>query len=166
MGLSDFRRKEKILMKHLFTYQVITGGPNESVLDALLDVYQQLFEDAKLDFFIDRIQTKKDLVITLSYDRDTLIGFKLGYQYNEDTLYSWVGGVLPEYRKQGIAQKLLELQHQMAKEKGYKKVRTKSMNRFKPMIILNLKNGFDIVKVYTNDSGQTKIIFEKSLLDY
>jgi hypothetical protein len=37
------------------------------------------------------------------------------------------------------------------------------MNRFKPMMILNLKNGFDIVQVYTNDSGQTKVVFEKTL---
>jgi predicted GNAT superfamily acetyltransferase len=154
------------LIKHLFTYQVILGIPNQNVLDVLLDVYQQLFEDAKLDFFVDRIQTKEDLIIVLSYNEKKLIGFKLGYRYGENTLYSWVGGVLPSYRKQGIAQKLLELQHQTAKEKGYKKVRTKSMNRFKPMMALNLKNGFDIVKVYTNDSGQTKIIFEKPLLDH
>ena len=50
------------------------------------------------------------------------------------------------------------------KEKGYQRIRTKSMNRFKPMMILNLKNGFDIVQVYTNDSGQTKIVFEKDLI--
>ena len=57
----------------------------------------------------------------------------------------------------------MELQHEVAKKKGYEKVRTKSMNRFKSMIILNLKNGFDIQQVYTNDSDQTKIIFEKEL---
>ena len=37
------------------------------------------------------------------------------------------------------------------------------MNRFKPMMILNLKNGFSITKVYTNTKGQTKIVFEKQL---
>jgi hypothetical protein len=37
------------------------------------------------------------------------------------------------------------------------------MNHFKGMLILNLKNGFDIKQVYTNDSGQTKIIFEKEI---
>ena len=31
------------------------------------------------------------------------------------------------------------------------------------MMILNLKNNFDIKQVYTNDSGQTKIIFEKNI---
>ena len=37
------------------------------------------------------------------------------------------------------------------------------MNQYKPMLILNIKNGFDIVQIYTNDSGQTKIVFEKEL---
>ena len=37
------------------------------------------------------------------------------------------------------------------------------MNQYKPMMILNLKRGFDIVDIYTNTKGQTKIIFEKEL---
>lgn len=150
-------------MDHQYTYQTIEGIPSQEVLTELLDLYSALFEDAKLDFFKERIQTKEDLVIILCYDAKIPIGFKLGYRYNEDTFYSWVGGVLPQYRQKGIAKKLMQLQHDCASKKGYGKVRTKSMNRFKPMMCLNLKSGFDIVKVYTNDSQQTKIIFEKKL---
>lgn len=146
-----------------YTYQTLEGIPSQEVLTELLGLYNTLFEDAKLDFFKERIQTKEYLVIILCYDAKIPIGFKLGYRYNEDTFYSWVGGVLPEYRQKGIAKKLMQLQHDCASKKGYEKVRTKSMNRFKPMMCLNLKSGFDIVKVYTNDSQQTKIIFEKKL---
>lgn len=152
------------MAKNKYSYKIIQGVPEQPILDALLYIYDRLFEDAKLNFFIDRIQTKEDLIIVLCQIKNDLIGFKLGYRYDDQTLYSWVGGVLASYRKQGIAQKLMELQHSTAKDKGYQKIRTKSMNRFKPMIILNLKNGFDIVSVYTNDSHQTKIIFEKLLL--
>ena len=147
-----------------FTYQTIQGIPEPTVIQQLLRVYDQLFKDAKLDFFVDRLHSKQDLITNLCYDGAELIAFKLGYLYDEKTLYSWVGGVLSTYRKKGIAQKLMELQHAEAKEKGYEKVRTKSMNHFKPMIILNLKNGFDIKQVYTNDLNQTKIIFEKELI--
>lgn len=149
--------------KNSFTYQTIEGIPHQKIFDELLHLYNELFEDARLKFFKERIYTKKDIVIVLCYDSDLLIGFKLGYRYDESTLYSWVGGVLNQYRKQGIGKALLQMQHNLASKKGYKKVRTKSMNRFKSMMILNLKNGFDIVKVYTNDSQQTKIIFEKKL---
>lgn len=147
-----------------YTYQTIEGIPEPTVIQQLLRVYDQLFDDAKLDFFVDRIHSKQDLITNLCYEGAELIGFKLGYQYDEKTLYSWVGGVLAGHRKKGVAQKMMKFQHAKAREKGYIKVRTKSMNRFKPMIILNLKNGFDIRQVYTNDSGQTKIIFEKNLI--
>ena len=100
----------------------------------------------------------------LCYQQKQLLGFKIGYRYNDITFYSWVGGVLPENRGNGIAKQLAQLQEQRVKEKGYQTLRTKSMNRFKPMMILNLKNGFDITNIYTNDVGQTKIVFEKLLI--
>tara|TARA_R110002073_G_scaffold108336_9_gene243648 strand:+ start:79921 stop:80394 length:474 start_codon:yes stop_codon:yes gene_type:complete len=152
--------------KSSFTYRFIEGIPDSSILNQTLDLYDILFDDARLDFFKQRIHEKQDVILVLCFDGKTLVGFKVGYRYDENTLYSWVGGVMSEYRNNGIANRLIKIQQDWAKEKGYKRVRTKSMNRFKPMMVLNLKNGFDIVKVYTNDSQQTKIIFEKDLSDY
>ncbi len=142
---------------------IVEGIPKDTILKELLHLYETIFDDAKLDFFIDRITSKTDVIIVLTYFENSPVGFKIGYRYNETTFYSWVGGVLPDFRRKGIAQKLAKKQEELIKEKGYKKLRTKSMNRFKPMLILNIKNGFDIVQVYTNTSGQQKIVFEKDL---
>lgn len=150
-------------MKDQMRYSVIEGIPKQVILEELLHLYAAIFEDARPKFFIERIETKAQLLCLIAYDQNTPVGFKIGYQYNETTFYSWVGGVLENYRKRGIAKTLASLQEKWVKENGFSKLRTKSMNRFKPMLILNLKNGFDIVQVYTNDSGQTKIIFEKAL---
>jgi predicted GNAT superfamily acetyltransferase len=150
--------------KSNLTYHTIEATSDTLVFDQVLILYNLLFEDANSDFFSDRLHTKEDIVLNVCYKDDVLIGFKVGYRYSENTFYSWVGGVIEQERNKGIAQKLMELQHASAKEKGYQKVRTKSMNRFKPMMILNLKNGFDIVQVYTNESQQTKIVFEKTLV--
>jgi predicted GNAT superfamily acetyltransferase len=146
-----------------FTFKLIEGLPSKELLEDILVVYKSIFVDYHLVFFKDRIQQKEDLLIVLCYYQNQIVGFKIGYQYNDSTFYSWVGGVLHEYRSIGIAKKLAEIQEQKAIEKGYQTLRTKSMNRFKPMMILNLKNGFDIKSVYTNDVGQTKIVFEKNL---
>lgn len=146
-----------------FTFKIVEGIPSEELLEDILVVYQSIFDDYKLDFFKNRIHQKEDLLIVLCYQQNSLKGFKIGYQYNTTTFYSWVGGVLLEQRNNGIAKQLAQLQEQKVKEKGYQKLRTKSMNRFKPMMILNLKNGFDITSIYTNDIGQTKIIFEKDI---
>lgn len=144
-------------------YQLILGLPSKGLLYEILEVYKTIFDDYKLDFFKSRISEKDDLLIALCYSKVNLVGFKIGYRYNENTFYSWVGGVLPSMRKKGVARTLAALQEEKVREEGYLKLRTKSMNRFKPMMILNLKNGFDIIQVYTNDGGQTKVVFEKKL---
>lgn len=146
-----------------FTFKTLEGIPSKNNLNEILTVYKSVFEDYNIDFFNDRIHQKEDLLTLLCYHQKQLIGFKIGYKYNASTFYSWVGGVLPDYRKNGIGKQLSQLQEQVIKRKGYNTLRTKSMNRFKPMMILNLKNGFDIKSIYTNETGQTKIVFEKQL---
>ncbi len=150
-------------MKSHYTYYTIEFPFEDVLLNELIGLYQNLFEDADAHFFMERIQSKKEILANLCYFNNALIGFKIGYRYNESTFYSWVGGVRKNHRGNGVGTKLMEMQHLEAKRKGYSKMRTKSMNRFKPMMQLNLKNGFDIVQVYTNDSNQTKIVFEKDL---
>jgi len=146
-----------------FTFKIVEGIPSKKLLLEILIVYKSIFEDYKLDFFKERIHKKEDILMILCYQQKQLLGFKIGYRYNDIAFYSWVGGVLPENRGNGIAKQLAQLQEQKAIEKGYQALRTKSMNRFKPMMILNLKNGFDITNIYTNEVGQTKIVFEKIL---
>lgn len=146
-----------------FRYELLTGIPSKEKMDILKKLYTSIFEDADLYFFEKRFQEKENLISFIAYDNKTPIGFKIGYKYNESTLYSWVGGVLQNFRNRKIATKLANLQENWAKEQHFTKIRTKSMNKFKPMLILNLKNGFDIISIYTNTKHQTKIIFEKNL---
>lgn len=40
-------------------------------------------------------------------------GFKLGYQTQSGEFYSWLGIVLPAFRRQGVAQAMLTAQEQM-----------------------------------------------------
>lgn len=144
-------------------YKVVQGYPNAGQLKKITTIYKSLFSDADINFFIKRLNDNPKTFLILAYKNEILIGFKIGYPYSSDTFYSWIGGVLPEYRNQKIATVLLNLMEDYAIKSEFKKLRTKSMNQFKPMMILNLKNGFDIVKVYTNTIGQTKIVFEKKL---
>lgn len=145
------------------SYQSIHGPLERATQDDILQLYQSLFDDADVSFFIERLKTQADVLSILAYDNDRLVGFKIGYPKSPTVFYSWIGGVLKGYRNQGIAQQLLSLQEEWVIDKGFKILQTKSMNRFKPMMILNLKNGFDITKFYTNSKSQTKIVFEKVL---
>lgn len=151
------------MAKDKIIYTIVEGVSDELNIIQLTELYDQIFEDADIPFFRKRIHEQIKVISILAFNEEQLVGFKIGYHYDHQTFYSWVGGVHASFRQQGIGTVLLEMQNRFVKRKGYKKLRTKSMNQFKPMIIMNLKNGFDIVEVYTNSIGQTKIIFEKAL---
>ena len=152
------------MAKNSINYITLVGSPNESIHQDMINLYAEIFEDADISFFKQRIVEHQKLLSVLAYSNNVLIGFKIGYPYNENTFYSWIGGVLPTYRQRGIASQLAVLQEQWVKENGFIALRTKSMNQFKSMMVMNLKNGFEVTKVYTNSKGQTKIVFEKNLL--
>jgi GNAT superfamily N-acetyltransferase len=77
--------------------------------------------------------------------------------------YSWLGAVNSKYRRQGIAEELMRMQHDWCSQNGYKKIQTKTLNQWKSMLILNIKHGFDIVETFHDNKGVLKIILEKNL---
>ena len=91
-------------------------------------------------------------------------GFKLGYGDSETVFYSWLGGVDPDYRGQGIAQALLWEQERSAAAMGHRMVRVKSMNRYPAMLHLLLSNGY-LITGYEDDDDlmAAKIVFSKKL---
>lgn len=125
--------------KDKINYKTYVGAPPENILQDMIDLYSKIFEDADIEFFSQRIEAQPELYSVLAYNTEALVGFKMGYPYKEGTFYSWIGGVLSLYRQKGIAKQLALLQEQWAKANGFTKLRTKSMNRFKAMMILNLK---------------------------
>jgi predicted GNAT superfamily acetyltransferase len=97
-------------------------------------------------------------------DRRT-VGFKLGYPLSANTFYSWIGGVSPAYRGQGIARTLLEMQEALVRKQGYSVIRVKSMNRFPGMLHLLISAHYQVVDVEKGgDAGLSKIVFEKNLV--
>jgi predicted GNAT superfamily acetyltransferase len=151
------------MVKNSISYKTIEGIPEESRYKEMGKFYSEIFEDADLEFFKQRIIEHPQICIVLAYCNDTLIGFKIGYPYSKDTFYSWIGGVITQFRRQGVATNLAINQEEYAKTNGFTKLRTKSMNQYKQMMVLNLKNEFNIISVYANTKGQTKIVFEKLL---
>lgn len=147
----------------LLQTEIIYDQPSKEHYRVLKSLYSEIFTDADEGFFDQRFREKERFLTLVTFCKGKPVGFKIGYLYDEDTFYSWLGGVLPAFRKMGIADMLLRKQHALAKKMGFSRIRAKSMNRFKPMMILNLRSGFNITRVYTNATGQQKIVFEKEL---
>lgn len=103
------------------------------------------------DYYEGKIKDKAH-VILLAKIGDATVGCKVGYHKHKDgSLYSWLGGVLPEYRQLGVAKALADEMEVWALNKGYSKIRFKTLNRHKAMLAFSLKNGFDIFNVKPKD---------------
>lgn len=82
--------------------------------------------------------------VFIAKDGDKMIAFKAGYAITINKYNSWLGGVDPEYRKQGIAKKLMIEQHHWLKEQGFSEVETHVYQQNQDMIYLNQKCGMII----------------------
>jgi GNAT superfamily N-acetyltransferase len=120
----------------------------EASLAELLWVHQRIPEfsgKASLDFYTERLKHRLHLALVAEKGGE-LLGFKVGYQWDTPaTFYSWMGGVIPEFRGKGIATALAEEQERWAKARGFTSVFFKTRNHFPSMIQFGIKRGFKIV---------------------
>ena len=93
------------------------------------------------------------------------MGFKVGYDRDQDgSYYSWLGGVMPAFRRKGVALALAEAQEAWAKEQGFQSIRFKTRNRHKNMLHFALSRGFNIVGFEAHeDIGESRIWLEREL---
>lgn len=135
-------------------------------LDEALGVHNQIEELLSIPdsgYFSERVADKRFLLLVAEID-NVLVGYKLGYWLDDNCFYSWLGGVHPDYRKQGIAKALLLEQERRVGELGVKEIWVKSMNQYKSMLLLLIAQGYAITGVHVNAQGKEKIHFSKKLI--
>ncbi len=102
--------------------------------------------------------------IQIAEQGDELLGFKIGYQLDEDTFYSWFGGVSSEARGKGVAQALLEAQEKWARDHNFQTITVKSRNQFPAMLRLLIRNDY-LIERYEEKPNilESRIYFRKAL---
>ncbi|MFD3445870.1 GNAT family N-acetyltransferase [Microbacteriaceae bacterium 4G12] len=136
--------------------------PEQTIIDSLLSLHNQIFHTSSASLLAE-IQVKTNFLLLLAIDHHTVVGYKIGYRKKQHCFYSWLGAVHPNYRGKGIASHLMEMQHDWCVKHHYQVIQTKTKNKWRNMLILNLKHGFDIIGTYTDEKGEPKIILEKRL---
>ena len=138
---------------------------NDETVEDLFELAGLVFSDPKpKDKFRKELESKFNISIFIAYEKEKAVGYKIGFERSKRIYYSWVGGIHPDYRKQGIAKKLMDLQHDHARKLGYEVVSTYSDNRYKPMMIFNLKSGFDICgSIKSTGDDYLTVYMEKDL---
>lgn len=106
-------------------------------------------------YLTERLPRVADPMLLVAVRPDQAVqGFKLGYRRGDDLFYSWLGGVLPEARRAGVARSLAEAQHEWARSAGYRTIETRTRCQNRPMIILNLRLGFEIIGLDMDRQGR------------
>lgn len=103
-------------------------------------------------------------LVLIAYVNNEAAGFKVGYE-RTGYFYSWMGAILPQFRRLGLAKKLAEAQETWAKNQGYPHVTFKTRNRLKPMLLFAIGRGFNIIDVQPREEiEEYRIVLRKKLV--
>lgn len=145
--------------------EILTSVTIEEVgldkLDVIQDLNLTIFEEQRIINTFDR----EDLMLLLASIDGEAIAFKIGYRENRFIYYSAKGGVLPEYRRNGIARLLLFDMMDRIRTRGYQRFAFDTFpNRHPGMAVMALQEGFRITKADFNTTYRDyRLRFEKKL---
>jgi len=142
---------------------IIIVGPSE--VELLASLFNEVFAPARdVSFFERRMKGRCNVLNLIAEVDGRPVGFCTGFELKPNTWFNWLFGVLPDYRRAGIAAQLLEAEHAWAAERGYEFVRMECHNQHRPVLHLAIKHGFDVVGIrYDNDRHSNLVIFEKEI---
>jgi GNAT superfamily N-acetyltransferase len=140
-------------------------SPNDIPLIA--DLYGRIFRPAReAEFFRRRFLGRYNPLIMVASLDDLPVGFFLGFELKPTTFFAWLYGVLPDFRRKGIATQLMEGVHAWAGQHDYGSIRFECQNDHRPMLHLAIELGYDIVGIrWDPDRSSNLVIFEKVLGD-
>lgn len=134
-------------------------------LPLIADLYNQVYKPGrKLHFFKRRFLGRYNPVIMTAVVGSDPVGFFLGFELKPTVFYEWLYGVLPEYRRAGVATQLMEASNAWAKQHDYLSSRLECHNQHRAMLHTAIKNGYDILGIrWDPDRHANLVIFEKEL---
>ncbi len=102
-----------------------------------------------------------DVTLFFAEQAGKRVGFKAGYTTAYDRYYSWLGGVSPSVRRQGIARTLMQHQHDWLVQSRFNQVECHVDQDNAAMIDANLKAGLIVVGSFLKD-GKPYTIMQKA----
>ena len=138
-------------------------GPEE--LPAIVKLYNQIFRPARdMESFQRRYLGRHNVLQMVARLDDRPVGFSLGFELKPGVFFSWFYGVLPQFRRQGIASQLMDAVHGWAQLNDYESIRFECHNQHRPMLHLGIAKEYDIVGIrWDPDRNANLLLFQKVL---
>ncbi len=139
-------------------------GPED--LPVVVKLYNQIFRPHRdVESFQRRYRGRHNVLQMVARVNDRPVGFTIGFELKPTAFFSWFYGVLPDYRRQGIASQLMEAVHSWARLNDYESIRFECHNQHRPMLHLGIALEYDIVGIrWDPDRGANLLLFQKTLV--
>lgn len=143
--------------------KIVAVGPGE--LELISGLYNEVFTPSLGEETLRRrFLGRHNVCMLVAMIEDHHAGFVVGFELTPATYYCWVCGVLPDFRRAGIATQLMQAQQAWAEEHHYELMRFECQNQHRPMLHVAITEGFDLVGIrWDSATAHNVAIFEKEL---
>jgi GNAT superfamily N-acetyltransferase len=140
---------------------------DDKLLPQAVELHNQIFRPRReSDFFKRRFLGRYNCLTLLARMEDQPVGFWIGFELKPGMFYHWLGGVLADVRRHGVAKQLHEAQKSWAKDHGYEFIRCECLNHQREFIHFAVETGFDIVGIrWDSTHADNLVVFEKNLME-
>lgn len=140
---------------------------DDRLLPQGVELYNTMFRPKReLDFFKRRFMGRYNVLTLLARLDERPVGFWIGFELKPTMFYHWLGGVLSDFRRKGIARQLLEAQLAWAKDHGYEYIRCECMNHQREFLQFAINVGFDVCGIrWDSTHADNLITLEKMITD-
>ena len=140
---------------------------DDKLLPMAVDLYNSMFRPKReADFFKRRFMGRYNILTLLAKMDDKPVGFWVGFELKPQMFYHWLGGVVADIRRHGVARQLHEAQCAWAKDHGYEYVRCECMNHQREFVHFAVTMGYDIVGIrWDSTHADNLVVFEKTLIE-
>ena len=134
-------------------------------LPIIVELYNQIYRPPKdLESFQRRFLGRHNVLQMIARIKDRPVGFFMGFELKPTTFFAWFYGVLPDFRRQGIATQLMEAVHDWCREQEYESVRLECHNSARSMLHLAIALEYIVAGIrWDPDRGDNLVLFEKGL---
>lgn len=122
--------------------------------------FELAFGRAPSPDFEERLHEKRNLLVLVAGE-GSVDGFKIGHERFRSVFFSWLGAVKPQCQRQGIARSLLQRQHALCIERGYREIQTETFADNTGMLLLNLQEGFEINGTVLGNDNRLRVQLRK-----
>ena len=120
------------------------AGPED--LPVITKLYNQIFRPARdVESIRRRFQGRHNVLHLIARVDDRPVGFFMGFELKPTVYFAWFYGVVPDFRRQGIASQLMDAVHSWATQYDYESIRFECHNQHRPMLHLAIAKEYDIV---------------------